>query len=187
MKKGMIGLLIILAIIAIIVFSAIGSYNGMAKAREAVDASFGNVQTVYQRRADLIPNLVNTVKGYSQHELDVLTKVTEAREGITGATTPEQLTAAGDQLNDVIRSINVTVEAYPDLKADATYIQLMDELAGTENRINTARTDFNESVKAYNSKIISFPANIIAGIFNFEKADYFDAAEGSDVAPPVQF
>lgn len=180
MKK----ILLVIVILALLAIPAVGSYNSMVTLREGVDSSFANVQTQYQRRADLIPNLVETVKGYATHEQKTLNAVVEARSGLQNAKTPSELTEADANLT---RSINIMVEAYPELKADKTYIALMDELAGTENRIQVARSDYNEVVKQYNSKIIKFPTSIFAKMFGFEKAEYFEAEAGSEDAPKVSF
>ena len=187
MKKGIIVLIAVLAVVVLIIGSFIGTYNSLVAGREKVNQYFSTVQVQYQRRADLIPNLVETVKGYSAFESNLLTKVTEARAGISAAKTPSELNSAGASLNKVIGDINVVVEAYPELKANTTYISLMDELAGTENRVSVARTDYNKAAQTFNSSIQQFPTNIVAGIFNFEKFSYFEAAQGSENAPQVKF
>lgn len=180
MKK----ILIVIGILALLAVPAIGSYNEIVMVRESVTSSFADVQTQYQRRADLIPNLVETVKGYAKHEQETLNAVVEARSGLQNAKTPGELTQADANLT---RSINIMVEAYPELKADQTYIGLMDELAGTENRVQVARSDYNGVVKEYNNKIIKFPTSLFAGMFGFDKAEYFEAEAGSEAAPSVSF
>ena len=139
-RKGLSGTVIaIVAIIALAIIILVPSYNGLVKQKEQLDESYAQVQNVVQRRADLIPNLVNTVKGYSKHEKDTLTEVTNARAGIKNAKGPKELAEANEQMSQAIRNINVVAEAYPDLKADKQFTQLMDELAGTENRISVER------------------------------------------------
>ena len=162
-RKGVSGIVIaIIAIIAVLAIFLIPSYNGLVKQKEQLDESYAQVQNVVQRRADLIPNLVNTVKGYSKHEKDTLTEVTQARAGIQNAKGPKELADANEQMSQAIRNINVVAESYPELKADKQFSQLMDELAGTENRISVERKNYNSEVKAYNTKVKSFPTSIFA-------------------------
>lgn len=186
MKSRMI-LAIVLAVVLILVFGSVGTYNSLARSREGVDNARANISTQLQRRMDLIPNLVETVKGYAAHEKEVIDSVTDARAKLAGAATMEERAAANDQLDSALSRLMVIVENYPELKADANFRQLTDELAGTENRIATARRDYNEAVRSYNQKIITFPGNIFAGIFGFEKAEYFEAAAGAETAPTVAF
>lgn len=183
-NKGLIIAVILIVILGII---CISSYNGLAKAQINVEEQLSNVQTQLQRRADLIPNLVNTVKGYAAHESEVFGAVTAAREKLMGATGAEELSEADGELTNALGRLIAIAESYPDLKANTTYTGLMDELAGTENRIATVRRDYNGAVTAYNRKIRTFPGNIFAGIFGFEKADFFEAEEGSEKAPEVSF
>lgn len=145
------------------------------------------VETQLQRRADLIPNLVNTVKGYASHEEDVFTAVADARTALSGAKTVDELNSAQSQLDSAVSRLLAIAESYPDLKANENFINLQDELAGTENRISVARQDYNNAAKEYNTKIQSFPASIIAGLFHFEKADYFTATAEAATAPAVDF
>ena len=163
MKKSYIVLIIIAVIVMLLVIllvsSLVGGYNNMVSKSESVENSLSNLDVMLQRRADLIPNLVNTVKGYASHET----------------------------LSRTLNSLNVIVENYPDLKASENFIQLSDELAGTENRISTARRDYNENVKDYNLIIKKFPNVIIANIFGFEEKTYFEASEGSQEVPSVNF
>lgn len=187
-RKGAIG--IIVAIIAIIVIGLIvlvPSYNGLVKQKEQLDQSYAQVQNVVQRRADLIPNLVNTVKGYSDHEKDTLTEITKARAGVKDAEGPKELAEANEQMSQAIRNINVVAEAYPELKADTQFTQLMDELAGTENRISVERKNYNQEVQAYNTKVKSFPTSIFASIMGFDQAEYFEADASAQDAPTVDF
>lgn len=184
-KKIIIVIVAIVAVVAIIGGSLIGNYNTLATSREAVTSAQSNVDTMLQRRADLIPNLVSTVKSFAEHETEVYDKVLEARQNLLNANTVEEQATANEELTTALQGINVIVENYPELQSDATYIGLMDELAGSENRIAVARKDYNEAVKEYNNKIIKFPANIFANIFGFEKADYFEADADSYEVPDV--
>ena len=194
MKKGCFGI-IILALIVLGLWG-VPKYNGLVKSQESVEKAWGNVETQYQRRADLIPNLVETVKGYAKHEQETLEGVIEARANATKVTinakdiTPEKLqeyqAAQGDVTNALSRLIAVS-ENYPDLKANENFRDLHKELEGTENRINKARADFNEEAKEYNTKRRTFPTNIIASIFGFGEKPYFQAQEGADKAPKVDF
>ena len=178
---------IIIAIVVILLVLTVPTYNRLAGAREDVNEAYAQVQNVVQRRADLIPNLVNTVKGYSDYEGETLTKVTEARAGVKNASSPQELADANEKVSQAIRDINVVAEAYPDLKANTQYTRLMDELAGSENRISVERGNYNSAVKKYNSDIKKFPTNIIAGITGYDQAEYFQASEGSENAPTVDF
>ena len=187
MKKSSIVLLAIIAIVVIIGGMLIGSYNGMISKRESVDTQYSNLDTQLQRRADLIPNLVNTVKGYTNHETEVIKNITDARAKLMGANTAQEKANANDELTSALNALNVVIENYPDLKSSANYINLSDELAGTENRIATARRDYNEAVRVYNTAIIKFPNNILAGMFGLEKATYFEASESSKEVPSVNF
>ncbi len=165
----------------------VGSYNGLVGLRESVDNQSANIETQLQRRADLIPNLVNTVKKFASHESDILTQISNARAKLAGAKTMPDRASADTELSGALSRLLVIVENYPTLKADTQFTNLMDELAGTENRISVARKDYNDSVKNYNNRIKTFPANIIANMFGFSSADYFQAANGSNTAPAVNF
>jgi len=188
---------IILAVIVIGGYSwASGIYNKAVTLEQNVKESWGNVNTAYQRRNDLIPNIVSTVKGYAEHEKSTLTAVIEARAKATAVTidptkvTPEQLAAFNSAQSGVSSSLSkllVSVEQYPNLKADASFMKLQDELASTENQILTARTRFNESVKPYNNNINTFPRNILAGMYGLKEKPYFEAVAGSEKAPEVKF
>lgn len=178
---------IIVAILVILAISFVSTNNRLASMEENVNESYAQVQNVVQRRADLIPNLVNTVKGYSNHESDTLIKVTEARSGIKSANSPKELAQANEQLSQAVREFNVVMESYPELKADKQYVQLMDELAGTENRISVERKNYNEQVKLYNTRLRKFPGSIIANMSGFEKAEYFEADANAQDAPTVDF
>ncbi len=191
MKKTAI---IIIAIIAVIVLWGVTSYNSMVGMEETVDSQWSNVESSYQRRADLIPNLVETVKGYAAHEKETLQGVIEARAKATStqindlsAENMQQYQAAQDQLSNALSRLMVVVERYPDLKANENFMQLQSQLEGTENRINVERNKYNDTARAFNSNIRKFPKNIIAGMFGFEKKAYFEAQDGAEVAPKVQF
>ena len=180
-------LIAIIGIVAILGLSAVGTYNGLVTSREAVTTEAANIDTYLQRRADLIPNLVNTVKGFTNHENEIIDKITSARENLLKANTTEEKLAANNELTKDLNALMVIVENYPDIKSSENFIALQDELSGTENRIATARKDYNEAAKSYNIKLQSFPTNIIAGMFNFEKVDYFEADESSKDVPVVDF
>ena len=180
-------LIAIIGIVAILGLSAVGTYNGLVTSREAVTTEAANIDTYLQRRADLIPNLVNTVKGFTSHENEIIDKITSARENLLNANTTEEKLAANNELTKDLNALMVIVENYPDIKSSENFIALQDELSGTENRIATARKDYNEAAKSYNTKLQSFPTNIIAGMFNFEKVDYFEADESSKDVPVVDF
>lgn len=193
MKKSTI---IILVVVAIIVIWGITGYNGLVKAEENVENGWAQVETQYQRRLDLIPNLVSTVKGYAAHEQSTLTGVIEARSKATQITmdptnlTPEKLAefqkAQGDVSNALGKLLAIR-ENYPDLKANEQFIGLQAQLEGTENRIAVARKGFNDVANSYNKEIRTFPKNILAGMFGFEKKPYFAADEGAKNAPKVEF
>ncbi|MDY3964272.1 MAG: LemA family protein [Candidatus Cryptobacteroides sp.] len=196
MKKGLIGLLIAAAVILGLFVWVKNTYNGLVTADEGVKAAWSQVENVYQRRADLIPNLVATVKGYASHESSTLEAVIEARAKATQVTVdPDKLTeesiaafqSAQGELGNAIGRLLVSVEQYPDLKANQNFLELQAQLEGTENRITVERQKFNDTAKAYNTQVRSFPANIIASMFNFEQKGYFKAAEGAQTAPKVEF
>jgi LemA protein len=187
MKKSAIILLIVVAVIVAIATSFIGIHNDLATKREAVDNALSNIDTNLQRRADLIPNLVSTVKGYVKHEDEVIEKITTAREHLVNAKSIEDKANAESELTNALQALVVVVENYPDLKSSENFINLQDELAGTENRIATSRRDYNDAVKTYNTAIVKFPANMIAGMFKFEKATYFEATEKANEVPTVDF
>lgn len=186
-SKGVGGLAIILIIAVILLILIVPAYNSLVSARENVNSAYAQVENVVQRRADLIPNLVNTVKGYASHEEGVFTEVSKARSGINNAKGAEELANANENLNKAMTNFNLVVERYPEVKADSQFRQLMDELAGTENRISVERKNYNEIVQAYNSTVKRFPKNLIANLAGFEPADYFKADEESKDAPVVDF
>ena len=184
MKKS---LIVIIVIVLLLGGLLIGSYNGMVSKREAVDTAYSNLDVTLQRRADLIPNLVNTVKGYTSHETAAIEQVTNARTKYLNSSSTDEKIEANNEISKALSNLLVVVENYPDLKASQNFIQLSDELAGTENRIATARKDYNDAVQKYNAKIKKFPTKMIAGMFNFDAKDYFQASEGSKEVPSVQF
>ena len=196
MKKGCSGLAVLIFVAIVAIVWGVSIYNGLVKEQENVEKAWGNVENVYQRRADLIPNLVETVKGYAKHEQETLEGVIEARANATKVTidpknmTPEDLqkyqAAQGDVTNALSRLIAVS-ESYPDLKANQNFLELQNQLEGTENRITVERNKFNEAAREYNTKRRTFPTNIIAGIFGFGDKPYFQAQEGADKAPKVDF
>lgn len=187
MKKGTIILIAVIAVIAIIAFSCVGAYNSLVAQRENVDTQYSAIETQLQRRIDLIPNIVNTVKGYAAHESEVFGAVSDARARLAGASTKKEAAEADSQLTSALSRLLMIAENYPDLKANTQFTALTDELAGTENRIAVARKDYNDAAKAYNTQIKTFPKVIIANLFGFEKADYFEAAKGAEAAPQVNF
>lgn len=162
-----------------------GTYNSFVGLDEGVNNAWGNVQSAYQRRADLIPNLVATVKAYSDYEGEVLTEITNARASIGNAKTPEQMANADAEFNSALSRLLVVVENYPDLKANQNYLDLQAQLEGTENRIKVERDVYNAKVREYNTKARRFPSNIVAGMFGFSQKEYFESKEGSENAPDV--
>ena len=187
-NKGLIIAGVIVLVLVIIAASVIGSYNSLVEAEESVANYYADIQTQLQRRADLIPNFVSTVKGYSEYEQETLTAVTNARAAVKSAATPEDAANADAQLDGAISVwVNAITEAYPDLKANQSYIALQDELAGTENRIAQARIKYNEAATGFNVSVRKFPTSILASIFNFEKVELFEAVAGSENVPSVEF
>lgn len=184
MKKG---LVIGIAVIAVLALLGISSYNGLVSKRENVDSKLSEIDVQLKRRSDLIPNLVNTVKGIMKHEQKVVDSVTEARAALVNAGTTAEKLEANSKLTEAINNLYVVVENYPDLKANTNFIALQDEIAGTENRIAYARSEYNKVSKEYNTSIKKFPTSIFAGIFGFEKVDYFEATESEKENVNVNF
>ena len=196
MKKGTITLLVIGVLILIMVGGSLTTYNGMIAKDEAVATAWGNIQSQYQRRADLIPNLVSTVKGYAKHESETLENVMAARAKATQITvnadnlTPEKLKqyqAAQGELSQALGRLMAVSENYPNLKANENFSELQAQLEGTENRINESRQIYNSAVQTYNVSVRRFPANIVAGMFGFDKKNQFEAEAGAEKAPKVEF
>lgn len=187
MKKwfGPIGIIVIILIVLALVL--IPKYNNLVTAEENVDSKWAQVENQLQRRYDLIPNLVESVKGYANHEQKVIADITNARAQMSNANTPAQQAVANDALTGALSRLLVVVENYPNLKADANFRQLMDELAGTENRLAVAREDYNNEIQQFNKHVKRFPGNLMAGMFGFEQKEYFKAAAGAEQAPSIDF
>ncbi len=196
MKKGTLIAIIVVGILGLLVIWGVGKYNSIVPAEENVETAWAQVEAQYQRRADLIPNLVNTVKGYAAHESETLESVVAARSNATSLSvdvanlTSEQLAdyqAAQGELGAALGRLLAITEAYPDLKANTNFMDLQKQLEGTENRIATARMTFNEAARSFNTLIRRFPTNIVAGICGFDKKPYFEAEVGAEKAPEVAF
>lgn len=196
MSKKQIAWIVVIAVVVVFVGWLVSGYNGLARADESVSKAWANVESQYQRRADLIPNLVETVKGYTDHESQTLNELTEARSRATGIqidpqhVTPEQLATYQKAQNQVGASLGRLIaisENYPDLKASQNFQELQVQLEGTENRIQKSREEYNVAVQDYNIRVRIFPNNLIARIFSFERKAPFQSIEGSDVAPQVKF
>ena len=191
MSKTLKTVLIVVGILVLIILIPAlylkGTYNSLVTMDEGVKAAWAQVENQLQRRYDLIPNYVETVKGYAQHEKDVFIKVTEARSRVGSAGNVNEKIQANNQLSSALARLLVVVERYPDLKANTNFIRLQDELAGTENRIAVERRRYNETVRVYNTRIRSFPTNIIAGMFGFGKATFFEVPKERQEAPKVKF
>lgn len=185
-----------IGVVAVVAIFFYATYNGFIGKEEGVNAAWSNVETQYQRRSDLIPNLVNTVKGYVAHESQTLASVTEARARATsinlsaGELTPERLAQyqqAQAEVRTALGRLIAVAESYPDLKANQNFIELQSQLEGTENRIAVARKDFNDAARKYNVAVRRFPSNLVAALFGFDQKPYFEAAEGTETAPQVEF
>lgn len=196
MKKGLIALIVIIVVVIALVGWVKNAYNGMVTQEEAVESAWSQVENVYQRRADLIPNLVATVKGYAEHEQETLEQVISARAKATQTTVdPSSLDSEAmkafqqsqGELSSALGRLLMITENYPDLKANENFLDLQAQLEGTENRITVERQKFNSTAKEYNTAIRKFPNNLLAGMFGFERKPYFEAAEGAEVAPKVEF
>ena len=188
MKIALIILGVLVAILLLFGMSVVGTRNDLVVQRNAVEAAFAQVEVALQRRADLIPNLVETVKGFASQEKDVIASVANARAALSGARTPAEKISANSQLDGALSRLLVVVESYPQLKSDANFMRLQDELAGTENRIAVERRKYNETVQKYNTTIELFPNNIAASLFGFQRNDaYFKTEPGARTAPKVNF
>jgi len=197
LSTGWVVAIVVIAVVVIIVMSGVGMYNNLVRSEVSVDTAWGQVQAVYQRRADLIPNLVNTVQGAVNFEKETQTKIAELRAAATSvkneiqnAKTPSEIDAAAQKLDNIVssyRGLNINVENYPQLKATENFLALQDELANTENKIAVERQRYNTAVQDFNTKVRVFPTNVVAGMFSFEKRTFFAAEEGAEEAPQVQF
>ncbi len=184
MKKEWIA---VVAVVAVLLVAFIGGYNSLVSKETKVEEEAANIDTQLQRRADLIPNLVSTVKGYTDHESTVFTEVTKARENLLAAGSMSEKSAANDEVSTALSKLVAIAEDYPELKADTVYVDLMDELSGTENRISYARKSYNEAVASYNKAIKKFPGVLFANMFGFEKAELFEASDSAQNVPEVSF
>ena len=187
-KRNLIIVIVVVLFIGIVLYSLFaGNYNKFVKMDVAIKAAWSQVENQLQRRYDLIPNLVETVKGYAKQEKDVLVQVTNARAKVGGAGNVPDKIAANNELSGALSRLLLVVERYPDLKSNQNFLKLQDELAGTENRIAVERMRYNETVKTYNEAVRTFPANLIAGMFNFKESPYFEAPKEAKAAPQVKF
>ena len=187
MSKSTIILIAVIAVVGMFGMTLMSSYNGLVAAQEQVNGKWSQIDTMLQRRADLIPNLVNTVKGFAAQEKSVIDSVANARAKLAGAQGPAARGEANNELSGALSRLLVVVENYPQLKSDKTFAGLMDELAGTENRISVARRDYNDAVQSFNTRIKTFPTSIIAGMFGFSAKEYFRVEEGAKQVPAVKF
>jgi LemA protein len=191
MSKGKLGCLVAiglaLPVLVLVGGSLAGRYNQMVRENEQIDAAWAQVQNVLQRRSDLIPNLVETVKGFAAQERTVFEQVSEARSRLAGAATPREAAAANAGLGSALGRLLAIAEAYPELKSNQNFIRLQDELTGSENRVAVERRSYNDTVRAYNTYIKAFPNNFLARLFGFSEREYFEAEEGAQEVPKVQF
>ncbi|MDO7977317.1 LemA family protein [Oceanotoga teriensis] len=188
MKKGLILVLVIIGLFAIGIFGwYFSTYNSLVNLNESLDSNWAEIENQLMRRADLIPNLVNTVKGYASQEKEIFTQVSEARAKLIGAQTTDETMKAAGEMNSALSRLLAISESYPELKSDKVFIQLIDELSGTENRISVSRKRYNDSIRDYNSKIKRFPTNIISGNLGYETREYFEVPSYSYERPEVSF
>ena len=178
---------VIIAIIILVAIYVFVTYNGLVQAKNIVKEAFSTMDIYLKKRWDLIPNLVEVVKGYMKHEESIIDSITEARQNLVNASSLDEKAEANNKLDSALNALMVIVENYPDLKASENFIQLQDELAGTENRIAVARKNYNDAVTSYNKAIQMFPGSIIAKMKKYEKVDYFEAAESKKEVPTVDF
>lgn len=183
----MTAIIIIIAVVVVLIIAVVGLYNNLVKLRNMVDNAWAQIDVQLQRRLDLIPNLVETVKGYASHESKTLESVIEARSAVASASTPADKMAADNVLTGTLKSLFAVAEAYPDLKANQNFQQLQTELANTEDKISYMRQSYNDTVMKFNTAIQTFPAVLIAGMLGFTKRESFDAAAGAETAPVVNF
>lgn len=182
---AVLGILVFIIVVFVIWFA--GTYNSLVSADQDVNAKWSQVENQYQRRADLIPNLVETVKGYAKHESSTFEGIAQARSNWAGAKTQDDKIKAAGEMDSALSRLMLVVEAYPDLKASASFTTLQAQLEGTENRISTERMRYNEAVMAYNVKIKRVPTSIVAGMYGYKEKPFFKAAEGAEKAPKVNF
>lgn len=187
MKNGLAVLGVILGVIIVVIAFFAGGYNSLVAKQTSVMQKAADIDTQLQRRADLIPNLVNTVKGFTDHENEVFSEVTEAREHLMSAGSMAEKSEADQEVTAALNKLIAIAESYPELKSDTVYVDLMDELAGTENRISYARQEYNAAVTDYNTAIRTFPGVFFSNMFGFEKEDLFESKEGADEVPEVKF
>lgn len=187
MRKGLKGILILVAILAVIIFPIIGSYNNLVTLEQKVKLAEGDIDTQLQRRSDLIPNLVATVKGYAAQEKDIFTEIANARSKLAGAQNVTEQANADGQLTSALSRLLVIVENYPELKSSKNFEDLTNALESAENRISRVRQLYNESVDVYNTKVRRFPGSIVAGLFGFNERPYYKASEGAREVPKVEF
>jgi LemA protein len=187
MKRSTLAALVVAGLAVLLLGTCGAQYNSLVKRSESVEGAWSQVENVLQRRADLVPNLVETVKGYAAHEREIFTEVANARSRLLAAQNPAQTEAADVQLQSALGRLLAIAERYPDLKANQNFIRLQDELAGTENRIAVERMRYNEAVRDYNTRIRRFPTNLVASATGFDRRDYFEASPGSRDVPQVQF
>ncbi|WP_312978994.1 LemA family protein [Leuconostoc falkenbergense] len=180
-------IIIVIVVIAVIALAWIAIYNGLVKARMQTQESWSQIDVQLKRRNDLIPNLVETVKGYAKHESETLTKVTQLRQDVAAATTPADKMAASNQLSGVLSGFFARAEAYPDLKANTNFKKLQEELTNTENKIAYSRQLFNATTANYNTKLQSFPTNIVAGVHHFQPSEFLQVPEAEKEVPTVKF
>jgi LemA protein len=187
MKKILGPVAVIVIILAVPAMLLISSYNKFVNFEEDVDQAYAQVENQLQRRLDLIPNLVNTVKGFASHEKEIISNIADSRARLAGAKGPEEQAAANSELSGALSRLLVVVENYPDLKANENFRQLMDELAGTENRLGVARKDYNDEVAKFNRQVKRFPGKIVASIFGYDEKEYFKADAAANETPNVDF
>lgn len=187
MKKILGPIAVIVIILAVMAMVLVPSYNKFVNLEEDVDKAYAQVENQLQRRLDLIPNLVNTVKGFASHEKEIISDIADSRAKLAGAKGPEDQAAANTELSGALSRLLVVVENYPDLKANENFRQLMDELSGTENRLSVARKDYNDVVSTYNRQVKRFPGKIVASIFGYDEKEYFKADAAANEAPEVDF
>ncbi len=179
--------IIVISVIVVLALAAVGMYNSLVRGRTRVEEGLSDIEVQLNRRYDLIPNLVNTVKGYAKHEDEVFTKVTQARTAAMSAATPAEHAVAENQLTQTLKSLFAVAEAYPDLKASQNFAHLQAELVDAEDKIQAARRFYNSQVRSYNISVQTFPTNVFANLFGFTKFAFYDAPEAANTAPVVQF